>query len=273
MPLPNGKTVEWPEPEYADVPDSLCWLCGGETHGRGRRHKDVIRKTFTNTNYARAITSESICVACSWILDQRFIRNWSLLVVDGRFEHPARDRVREIVTNPPTTYPWLLSIAVSGQKHISFPGHVVRSVKDAQVLLEQVPVKLPPEGIGEVLEPVEMLYTGGFSKAEIQSGQYRQDRIIRFGLSKWRGCEELIAPLRGSQLFELAVFVSQKREEESWSLDSIQRIETLQQRPLSSTQSTEAETPGESKSHRTSGESSSEQPGQQPKGQQLSLFG
>lgn len=215
LPLPNGKTAVWPEPEYTDVPDPVCWLCGGETHGRGRPHKDVIRKTFTNTPHARATESKSLCVPCAWILAQKYIRNWSLLVVDGRFEHPSRERIREILLNPPRTFPWLLSIAVSGQKHISFPGHINRSSRDMRVLMEELLVPIPPEGIGGWLEPVEELYSGGFSKDEIRRGNYQQNRIRRFGMRRWRELEDNVAPLRGTRMLELAVLVAQQREEES----------------------------------------------------------
>lgn len=275
LPLPNGKETEWPIPEMGEVPDELCWLCGGETHGQGRMSKDVIRKTFTNTPFARAIESESLCTGCGWILAQRHIRNWSLLVVDGRLEHPTRDRTREVLLDPPKTYPWLLSIAVSGQKHISFPGKVVRSPRNIWVLLEQIPIQIPEHGIGDVLGPVEELYSAGFSKAEIQSGQYLQDRIRNAGLSWWREREEIIAPLRGSQLFELAVFVSQKQErgDDQCSTDSTPTTKTQQQPHSASTQSIGAGTPSGSKSPRTSGELSKEQSAQRQSERQPSLFG
>lgn len=275
LPLPNGKEVEWPIPEMGEVPDELCWLCGGETHGQGRMSKDVIRKTFTNTPFARAIESESLCTGCGWILAQRHIRNWSLLVVDGRLEHPTRDRTREVLLDPPKTYPWLLSIAVSGQKHISFPGKVVRSPRNIWVLLEQIPIQIPETGIGHILAPVEELYSAGFSKAEIQSGQYLQNRIRSAGLSWWREREEIIAPLRGSQLFELAVFVSQKQErgDDQCSTDLTPTTKTQQQPRSASTQSIGAGTPSGSKSPRTSGELSKEQSAQRQSERQPSLFG
>lgn len=276
LPLPNGKEVEWPIPEMGEVPDELCWLCGGETHGQGRMSKDVIRKTFTNTPFARAIESESLCTGCGWILAQRHIRNWSLLVVDGRLEHPTRDRTREVLLDPPKTYPWLLSIAVSGQKHISFPGRVVFSPRNIWVLLEQIPIQLPASGIGHVLAPVEELLTAGFTKTEVQTGVYRQDRIRTAGLAWWKEREKRIAAMRGSQMFELAVYVAQvqeREEEASCSMDSTQTTKTQQQPHSASTQSIGAGTPSGSKSPRTSGELSKEQSAQRQSERQPSLFG
>lgn len=197
-----------------DLPDPVCWLCGGETGGRGRPHKDIIRKTFTNTPHARATQSKSLCSACAWILSQKYIRNYSLLVVDGVFEHPNRGRIREVLIDPPDRFPWLLSIAVSGQLHISFPGHINRSTRDMRVLVERIMTPIPAEGIAHVLEPVEALYTLGFSKEEIVKGSYRQDRIRKAGIGVWRELEETIAPLRGGRLLDLAVYVAQKGEED-----------------------------------------------------------
>jgi hypothetical protein len=277
LPLPNGKEVEWPIPEMQEVPDKLCWLCGGETSNQGRLAKDVIRKTFTNTPYARAIESESLCTGCGWILAQRFIRNWSLLVVDDILEHPDRKRIREILIEPPRTYPWMLSIAVSGQKHISFPGKTVRSPRNIWVLFEQIPIQISETGIGHILAPVEELYNAGFTKAEILSGQYRQDRIRAEGLSWWHEKESQIASLRGSQMLELAIFVAQQTEEKGRNdlsfTDSIQTTKTQQLQHSVSTQSIGAETQKGSKLHRTSGESSKGQSAQLQNGQQLSLFG
>lgn len=273
MPLPNGKTADWPEPEMCDVPDPVCWLCGGETHGRGRPHKDVIRKTFTNTPHARATESKSLCTACAWILAQKYIRNWSLLVLDGRFEHPTRARIREILLDPPRRYPWLLSIAVSGQKHISFPGYVNRSARDMRVLLEELIVPLPAGGIGHVLEPVEALYAAGFTKEEIRTGQYRQDRIRAFGLSQWRETEEKISPMRGSRILELAVWAAQKGEDQPSSTDSTPRTATPPSQPSASTPSTAVETPSVSKSRLISGGSSSGRSAVRQNEQQLFLFG
>lgn len=276
LPLPNGKEAEWPIPEMGEVPDELCWLCGGETHGQGRMSKDVIRKTFTNTPFARAIESESLCTGCGWILAQRHIRNWSLLVVDGKLEHPTRQRIREVLLAPPETYPWMLSIAVSGQKHISFPGRVVFSPRNIWVLLEQIPIQLPASGIGHVLAPVEELLTAGFTKTEVQTGVYRQDRIRAAGLAWWKEREKRIAAMRGSQMFELAVYVAQvqeREEEASCSMDSTQTTKTQQLQPCVSTLSTAAEIQSGSKSHRTFGELSKGQSAPQQSAQQLSLFG
>lgn len=274
MPLPNGKTAEWPEPEMTEVPDPVCWLCGGETHGEGRLCKGVIRKTFTNTPYARATESKSLCTGCGWILAQRHIRNWSLLVVDGLFEHPTRQRIREVLLAPPNTYPWLLSIAVSGQKHISFPGYVNMSSRELRVFMEDMQLPIPAEGIGELLEPVEELYTGGFTKDEIQTGRYQQNRIMRFGLGRWRELEDQIAPYRGARLLNLAVWVAEKREgDDLSSTDSTQGTKTRRSQRSASTRSTAAVTQNGSKSRRTSGASSNEQSDPQQNAQQLSLFG
>lgn len=257
-----------------DVPDAVCWLCGGETHGRGRLCKDVIRKTFTNTPYARATESKSLCAGCGWVLAQKFIRNWSLLVVDGRLEHPTRQRIREVLLTPPTTYPWLLSIAVSGQKHISFPGYVNFSSRELRVYMEDMQIPIPPSGIGWILKPVELLYAGGFSKEEILTGRYQQGRILRFGFGRWRELEERIAPYRRTRLLNLAVWVADKGEgEQPLSTDLIPETKTqLSQRSVS-TPSTVAAIQDGSKSHRTSGGRSSEPSGQRPNVQQLSLFG
>jgi hypothetical protein len=274
IPLPNGKNLVYPEQEYTDIPDPVCWLCGGETNGRGRPHKDIIRKTFTNTPYARAVESNSLCVGCSWVLSHRHFRNYSILVLDGILEHPSRQRIRDILLKPPDRFPWFLSIAVSGQVHISFPGYINFSLRDMRVLMERLMIPIPAKGIADVLPLVEELYSAGFAKEEIQTGNYRQDRIIKAGLAWWREREERLMPMRKGRLFDLAVFVAQKREDDDLSSTVSTPQTNTQPRPRSvSTPSTAAATLKGSKSPRISGESSNERSDQRQSAQQLSLFG
>jgi hypothetical protein len=68
--------------------------------------------------------------------------------------------------------------------------------------------------LAEFLGLIEQLYAM-FTKAEILSGQYSQNRIKQFGLAEFQRIENELAPHRGSRLFDLAVFVAQKPPEEN----------------------------------------------------------
>ncbi len=49
------------DPPMQDVPDIRCWLCGGQTGGRGAPVKKVIQNTFTDRDKARYPMSGSVC--------------------------------------------------------------------------------------------------------------------------------------------------------------------------------------------------------------------
>jgi len=51
-----------------------------------------------------------------------------------------------------------------------------------------------------------------FTKDEIKSGNYQSHRIKEFGLERWEQSEEIVAPVRKSSLFQLALFVARREE-------------------------------------------------------------
>jgi hypothetical protein len=62
------------------------------------------------------------------------------------------------------------------------------------------------------LETIEKLYAV-FNKTEILTGNYGQNRIKQFGINRFQEVETKVAPYRGTRLFDLGVFVSQKPPE------------------------------------------------------------
>ena len=205
-----NKTVEYPDIEVTEVPDSICWLCGGDTEGLGMPVKKGIKDTFTDQDLARNITSNSLCRGCAFCLGQRPLRNYSILATRDRLYHPSRLKLRNVLLNPPEP-PFLLAIAVSGQKHLSFKAHIVYGCDLFPILLEEMLIFINPQELTAILEPIETLYTE-FSKVEIESGDYSQGRIKKFGPKRWQETESQISPRRGCRLFKLAVFIAQKRE-------------------------------------------------------------
>lgn len=202
-----NKTVEYPNIDVVEVPDSTCWLCGGDTGGLGIAVKKGIKDTFTDHDLARDMRSNSLCQGCAFCLGQRPLRNYSVMVTD-KLSHPGRAKLRDILLSPPEP-PFLLAIAVSGQKHLTFKAHIAYNRDNFPVLLEEMMIFVSPEELRTVLKPVEMLYTE-FSKAEIESGQYNHARIKKIGTTRWEVLENKISPHRGSRLFKLAIFIARR---------------------------------------------------------------
>jgi hypothetical protein len=142
------------------------------------------------------------------------MRNYSHFVVDGKWTPLSKgnkERMQEILLSPP--FPEMAAIADSGQKHIAFRAK--RNPSGARcgwVQFEEDALFVDPDRLAIILESIERLYVS-FSKAEIESGDYKQYRVLDFGIECWQDLESDIAHLRGSLIFSLALFLAQKKEE------------------------------------------------------------
>lgn len=197
--------------DLQDVDDARCWLCGGQTKHRGLPAKKAILDTFTDRDKARWPKSKSVCPGCVLCLSHLSLRNYSILATEQGLRHPTRAEIRGLLLDPPEP-PFVLCIAVSGQKHLHFRAQVAYSRDGYPVQMEETSVCVWRRPLAEWMEAIESLYTV-FSKEEIRTGRYSQGRIKQYGLEKFQEVEAGLAPHRGTRLFDLAVFVAQKIEE------------------------------------------------------------
>jgi CRISPR type IV-associated protein Csf1 len=211
VPVAMGKAVEYNDVSLVDVDDARCWLCGGATQYRGQPVKKAIKDTFTNQDMARVPWSKSVCPGCAFCLAQKPLRNYSILATEDRLMHPARPEIRALLLDPPEP-PFVLCIAVSGQKHLHFRAQVAYDRDGFPVQMEETSVCVWRGPLREWLALIESLYTV-FSKEEIRTGRYGANRIRQYGLHEFQKLEDRLAPHRGTRLFDLAVFVAQKPEE------------------------------------------------------------
>lgn len=193
-----------------NVGDARCWLCGGQTKYRGLPVKKAILDTFTDRDKARWPQSKSVCPGCAFCLSYLSLRNYSILATEQGLRHPTRAEIRALLLDPPEP-PFVLCIAVSGQKHLHFRAQVAYSQDGYPVQMEETSVCVWRRPLGEWLEAIEDMYSV-FSKEEIRSGRYSQGRIKQYGLGRFQEAEAVLAPHRGTRLFDLAVFVAQKQE-------------------------------------------------------------
>lgn len=217
--MSNGKTVKYQDAQAEKVKDHLCWLCGAPTGGEGVPVKKAIKPTFTDGSLAKVPHSKSICKACAFCLSYRELRNYSIVASARGIEHPNRAELRDILLDPPP-HPFVICIAVSGQKWVHIKSQVAYSRENFPAQLEDMTVYIQPAMLAEILDPIEELYSAGFRKTayrdmpgEIETGGYEPWKVQQFGINKWEELEEKIAPFRGQRIFQLALFVAQKKEE------------------------------------------------------------
>lgn len=205
-----GKVVEYSGVDLIPVEDEICWLCGGETGGMGQPTKKAIKSTFTDHDKAKAPHSQSICPGCAWCLSFMSLRNYSILATRDALLHPTRPEIRNLLLDPPDP-PFVFCIAVSGQKWLHFKTRVAYSRDNYPVQLEDTGIAVNRIELANILRLVEQMYTV-FTKDEIRTGKYGQNRMKQFGIGRFQELEEQVSRYRGTRLFDLGVFVAQKIE-------------------------------------------------------------
>jgi len=194
-----------------------CRVCG--LPGVGLSFTDWVRPTFTDWDklqpggilcqpcqFAFAEQSELLAARVSKEKPQR-MRNYSHFVVRGEWVPLSKGDKARMAHILLYESPEVAVIAQSGQKHIlpwAVPGTV-------QFELAQIRDR---RGLGALLAKVETLYNGGLSKGEIETGDYAQHRVLRFGTALWWELEAELRLRRGTALFALALFLAQKRKGE-----------------------------------------------------------
>lgn len=193
----------------------LCRTCG--LSGAGATFSEWVKPTFTD--WDKLAEGSIICHACQFCFtdqnrdlaqrvgkpDAQRMRNYSHFVVAGEWtplSKGAKVRMLELLMASPE----VAIIAESGQKHIIFRSRL------GWWQVEERSHRPFPARLAAALKPVEVLYNGGFSKTEIESGRYSQGRVLAFGVRQWNDNEALIRRLRGGPDFSLALFLVQKGE-------------------------------------------------------------
>ena len=193
--------------------EGTCRTCGRESIGL--LFTEWVRKTFMD--FDKLVPGMLICHACQFAFAERSerlaqivgkekpqrMRNYSHFVVDDSWIPLSKGdklAMQAILLDKK----WSIAvIAQSGQKHILFratPG-ILQFEEQRITTLDKLPW---------LLQTVEHLYRGGFSKTEIETGQYAQHRVMKFGIPNWTKAETELRPYRQTAQFSLVVFLAQK---------------------------------------------------------------
>lgn len=194
----------------------VCRVCGHE--GMGLPFDRWVRDTFTNYNLLTR--GDIICQWCQFAFAQscpvltakvnkdkpQRMQNYSHIVSGGVW-HPLtkgqKPQIRDLLLQSPE----LAVIAESGQKHLVFratPGWIQ---------FEEQAIPMHPQSLREHMHIVDSLYQH-FSKDEIQTGRYASWKIKQCGVEVFTTLEGNASGMRGSLMFDLAVFLAHRDETE-----------------------------------------------------------
>lgn len=231
---------DWPPPlpsrgnQYGT--DERCWLCGGPTNGVGwpNRGKPAFDPaSFTNVNAAAMPTSQTVCQACVYLGTNH---GWRDFIARTEGEPPAsmrlgwrnyshvfspglpnghqllgRSQLRDALLHPPAP-PFVLCIALSGQKHTIFRAQIAHNDAWFPVQVEEETVLVERTQFASCVGAVEALLDAGFTRDEILTGQYQAHRILKATIARWSSLESEAERWRTSAraMFRLAVHVARR---------------------------------------------------------------
>lgn len=216
----------------SDVATFLCAFCGWQSSS-GVPIKHAIKDSFSDYRDLAVWSSTHVCDACVWAMSgipPNTIRMWSILwredghvprshenslwhVKGAHFSNKSDlSAFVDVLLNPPSCR-WLMALADSGQIHL-LPFAVVNMplAKQWQVRLERNDIRSTPDDFRVVHGHASCLYTAGFSKADILSGQPQPSAIYKHGIDVWREHGQALQPWFGSKQLELALFLIRKEK-------------------------------------------------------------
>lgn len=228
---PKGKKSKYGQ-------DSSCWLCGGETEQLGHHVKDVITSSFTDTNVAKCLDSQTVCYSCAALMKKEAwqaacekhghnpyfpvkddkkpaLASWMfsshVFSKDG-WLRPSRQEFAEILINPPSP-PFVITIAEVGKKHVIFKAQTNYSKDKFFVQFDEDRILIDAKKFKEILSKVEDAYVF-FSKDSILTGNYNQAAILKAGFKTWQNHESKLSIIRNSDkpMLKVACFVARKVE-------------------------------------------------------------
>jgi hypothetical protein len=202
----------------------ICRFCGKESD-QMTPFDEWIKPTFVD--HDKLLPGDAVCDDCLFWFNERSenlarlvgkdkpqrMRNYSHFIVADEWiplSKANKQRMQDLLFGNP--FPELAAIAESGQKHIVFrarrnlPGSICGWIQ-----FEEQAYFLQPNDLWKLLDLIELLYAH-FSKTEIRTADYKQHRVRKFGMAEWWALESGIKDRRGSLLFQLALFLAQRRE-------------------------------------------------------------
>lgn len=211
-----------------------CYLCG-----KPANQPLELKDSFTGHSLAKCPESQFLCDRCYAPIngDEKQLWYWSekknkwsklwgrsltRLYVGDKLKSPTiegereglkivsnlakRVEIREWLINPPKP-PFTIAIAESGQKHILPWALDAQSREYFPVQFELDTVWVDVRKFRTYLEAYEKLMGLGFSKTEINSGNYKSDHMMK-AWGQFERPESAIAPIRGTRLIELIAHVA-----------------------------------------------------------------
>lgn len=194
----------------------ICAFCGTDIQ-EGVPLKNTVSDTFTNFDQLTDRNASHVCQCCYACLKDTRLRRMNFIAIGNSDESNAhiiffkRDEIERYLFQPLPT-PFIFAVTESYKKHMSFRARVNYSQKLFYVQKEDEQILFSPNKYRNIYEAMKLLYQK-FSKLSIQTGNYQQNFIKKYGLNEFQRDEGIIKNERGTQQFELLLYALNLSEE------------------------------------------------------------
>lgn len=226
-------------PEKRSKKKELCCFCAN--HDGDIHAKDCFGDNFTNFDLFRNAKSGTVCDHCYKTLKNNTLRQSSWLVSNNTYHKIEREEIMPILMGE-KEIPFCVYITTSFKKHGQIKAQIAYSQDFFPVLFEEIPLVFSKKTAGilhgvmrdfysavpdkpkkntsktPLFEEVERVgvpaknAASWFTKAEMRTGEYKLSRIKEYGISKWQEKEAILAPHRGSPIFDLVLHGTNQEE-------------------------------------------------------------
>lgn len=203
--------------DYNEEYNGLCNLCGQEAHG-GIPIKKMFSSNYMDWPIHKEPEATHICKACAFCIGMNPVGRIALFrypLVAGKILHLCnRRQFREYLLNPPEPL-FVMILPTSQKKHLFAKSKVSYSRENYFCNLEETTIAVNGN-INQIMTEIEALRGIGFTKDNISLARIPGNVTKKYSLTCY-DFENLILKmenLRKSEMFMLALEVSQKMEEE-----------------------------------------------------------
>ncbi len=194
-----------------------CNLCGKPFKG-GIPVKKLLGSSYMDWAVHKNPDGTHICEACSFCLamnpEGRIALFRYAIIADGEeLRLCNRAEMRDALINPPQP-PFVAIVPVSQKKHLFSKAKISFSRDNFFCSLEEMTVPVDLEAFKALIEKIEALRGVGIVKTDIEAGRIGGFFIKNYDIMSQEKALEIIAECRKSEMFQLALFLAQKAEED-----------------------------------------------------------
>ncbi|MDD4972577.1 MAG: hypothetical protein PHT07_24360 [Paludibacter sp.] len=196
-----------------DIQD-ICSICGRKTNF-GHDKKKSVSANFNDYQHFKYDTDCicEFCYAClsSNTFNEKTLRNYSIIANEKQIIVPDRPAIIVNINYPPDP-PFVFMVSFSKKKHI-FLHAKINTSEIINIATDKYDLSFTKEQFNNVLLPCSKLYEAGFSKTEIERGEYRKWKVIDETPEFFRLNNE-IQKHRGTHLLNFVLYTLSKETED-----------------------------------------------------------